>query len=194
MCQNTVLRHAALAKRDFYDLEDELLEIVQFYWAMEYPERSALSKAAASSPVGRAFVNLALRLKDKWGQHFSGEKKPELPGPFCSMIAAIALKRLAPRHPLFSPPLDPSEVSPNALATSRRLIPVAGAVVSEVPGFVNNPVLVSQYNAAIIVDASKENSLSKALKSERKFSKGLVKIRRKQQIIGKSIDAVLRGR
>jgi hypothetical protein len=141
-----VLRHPALQSVDPEPLQNRLLDMVQKLHGMEYPNRSRLAKAAAVTSVGRAVAAIGLTSIDKYKRLTNAERTPVIPGPFCSMLVAILLQALAPKHPLFNPKRAAVEVSPNSLQTESCLIPVKHAIVPDVPGLRNNPNFVDNLN------------------------------------------------
>jgi len=141
-------------------------ELVQQYWAKQYPALTDLALAAAGTVPGQAVARLGLWMQQRWGELFSGEERPEIPGPFCSKLVALIFEELKLETPLFDRHQPAFTVSPNALAKHSCLRRVKKAVVSSVPGLVEDPTLAASLNRALLLDFRGAMSLEDAARHD----------------------------
>jgi hypothetical protein len=114
-----VYRHPALSNIQENETQTRLLEIIQLFNGLEYPELKKLAIASSASPFVQKIASVLLGTIDR-----ANNQHKVIPGPFCSELIMLVFKALG--FPLFDTNMEPNTVSPNNLAHSHlRKVPEA---------------------------------------------------------------------
>ncbi len=109
----TVYRHPSITGKELERVKEQLPEILQQFFGLQYPKLLKLAQASSNSPNIRRFLSVLLDMIDKISGHH-----PIVPGPFCSQLIALVFEMLNLNKPLFPSKRASDTVNPNDLAHS----------------------------------------------------------------------------